>query len=54
MKCKSISTKAKAEDFNKVEQDINAWLQDNPNVKILFISQAPFATQTILTTIFYQ
>jgi hypothetical protein len=56
MKCKTIQSALGgwAKDFDKVEQDINAWLQAHPEAKVFSLSQVPFGTQIILTTILYE
>lgn len=37
-----------------IEQDINAWLARNPNVKIIQVTQAGLGTSTIVTTIIFE
>ncbi len=50
MKCKVIISA----DAQRVEQDVTAWLQANPNAKIFSITQVPHGNRTVLTTFFYQ
>ncbi len=50
MKCKVIISP----DANKVEQEVNAWLQGNPNAKIFSITQVPHGNRTVLTTFYYE
>jgi len=48
MKCVAIqggSTK-------KIEQNVNRWLDEHPNIKIRFITQA--GPSAVITTIFYE
>jgi translation elongation factor EF-1beta len=56
MKCKTIQSALGgwAKDLSKVEKDITAWLQENPEAKIISITQVAFGVQSILTTILYE
>ncbi len=55
MKCKVIKTTLNVDlsNYSLVEDSINIWLKQNPNVKIYFLSSAGLDTKTIITTILY-
>ncbi len=56
MKCKIIKTPLPMgfKEVDKVEEHVNAWLQANPNVKIISVSQVSLGTNTVLTTILHE
>ncbi len=43
-----------AKKSSKAENEINEWLENNQDVKILFITQAGPASTALITTIFYE
>jgi hypothetical protein len=50
MKCKVIGTKFSEK---RIEENVNDWLLNNPNVQIKFITQGSVGSNFI-TTIFYE
>ena len=57
MKCTVIPVRS-GKDINKrIEENINKWLSQNPNIKIITAVQtmvAGFMDETLMTTIFYE
>lgn len=51
MKCAIVRSKTKVE---KVEEDINTWLANNPHLKVKFITQCLVSPSTLYTTIFHE
>lgn len=39
---------------SKAEKEINEWLENNQDVKILFITQAGPSSTALITSIFYE
>ncbi|HUT80061.1 MAG TPA: hypothetical protein VMZ29_02575 [Candidatus Bathyarchaeia archaeon] len=56
MKCKVIKTTLNVDlsNYALIEDTINIWLKQNPNIKIQFVSSAGLDTKTIITTILYE
>ena len=55
MKCKVIRVTLNVDlsNYAFLEDTINIWLKNNPNVKIQKVAQAGLGTKTVITTIFY-
>ncbi len=41
-------------NFEKVQEDLNAWLNENPDVEIVESAQSVVEKQLVITTIFYK
>ncbi|MGC9778694.1 MAG: hypothetical protein HZR80_05580 [Candidatus Heimdallarchaeota archaeon] len=56
MKCKVIrvTLNVSLSNYSLLEDTINIWLKNNPNVKIHRVSQAGLGSKTVITTIFYE
>ena len=52
MKCAAI----KASSAKKVEKNVNKWLEEHPNIKIRFITQAHgwIGSSAVINTIYYE
>lgn len=48
MRCAAIQ----ASSVKKIDTNVNRWLEEHPNVKIRFITQA--GPSAVITTIFYE
>ena len=56
MRCKVIrnTLNVALSNYEIIEDTINIWLKQNPNIKIKKVCQAGLGTKSVITTIFYE